>query len=84
MEDLTKKTTILFSPDLYRRLTQVAKQKGMSLGALVREACVQTYGLVDIDTRASAVDALGALSLPVAGTTQMKRESVPGADDLLP
>ena len=84
MEDLTKKTTNLFSPDLYRRLIEVAERKGVSVGALVREACVQVYGLVDMDTRASAVDALAGMSLPVAGTAQMKRESVPDADDLLP
>ena len=74
--ELSKKTTVLFSPELHERLTEFAAKRGVSLGELVREACVQSYGLVDADTRARAVTALGALRLPVSDATTMKRESV--------
>ncbi len=82
--ELSKKTTILFSPETNRSLTEIASRKGMSLGGLVREACTRAYGIVDSDARQSAVDALFALSLPVADVDQMKRESVPDAATLMP
>jgi hypothetical protein len=42
--ELSKKTTILFSPDTHARLTALAARRGTSLGDLVREACVAQYG----------------------------------------
>ena len=82
--DLTKKTTVLFSPELHRRLAEYAARRGVSLGELVREACVQTYGLVDTDTRTKAARALSEFSLPVGDVAEMKRESVPDSKALLP
>lgn len=81
--ELSKKTTILFSPAEHQRLSEVAARRGMSLGQLVREACTHLYG-VDMDTRLAAAAALARLSLPVGTPVAMKRESVPEADDLLP
>ena len=81
--DLSKKTTILFTPELHRRLKRVAKQRGVSIGELVREACVEQYGLVGTDKRRDAVAELAALELPVGDPTEMKRESVPDPDALL-
>jgi hypothetical protein len=82
--ELSKKTTILFSPDTHARLTALAARRGTSLGDLVREACVAQYGLVDTDTRVAAVAALTALSLPVASPRDLKQESVPSAHALMP
>ena len=82
--ELTKKTTVLFSPELHARLTEFAAKRGVSLGELVREACVHTYGLVDTDARANAVASLGALRLPVSDPVIMKKESMPHPDALLP
>lgn len=81
--ELLKKTTILFSPDLYDRLSEVAKQKGVSIGRLVREACEAQYGLVSPDERLRAVEEIGRLGLPVASVREMKRQSVPTPDELL-
>jgi predicted DNA-binding protein len=82
--ELTKKTTILFPPDLHERLSRLAEQQGTSLGDLVRKACEIQYGLVSAETRLEAVRQLAALSLPVGDPGTMKRESVPRAEDLLP
>ncbi len=82
--ELSKKTTILFSPDTHERLTALAARRGTSLGELVREACMAQYGLVDTDTRVAAAQALAALTLPVGSPRDMKQESVPGAHTLMP
>jgi hypothetical protein len=79
--EYSKKTTILFR---HERLVQLAAQKGVSLGYLVRSACEMQYGLVAAEERLEAVRGLARLSLPVAGTRTMKDQSVPDPSDLLP
>lgn len=81
---LTKKTTILFPPELHARLARLAEQKGTSLGELVRSACEKQYGLASRRERLAAVEALAALDLPVGTPEQMARESVPAPRDLVP
>ena len=82
--ELSKKTTILLSPEQHEQLTKIALERGCSMGSLVREACEKQYGLVNADERIAAVAALKELHLPVSSVKQMKRESVPKAGDLLP
>lgn len=82
--DLSKKTTLLFPPDLYSHLTRLAQLRGVSLGELVRRACEAQYGLVSRESRLSAVRELDAMSLPVGDPDQIERESVPSPEDLLP
>lgn len=81
--ELSKKTTILFSPEFYERLSRLAKQKGVSLGELVRSACERQYGLVSSEDRLEAVRSLAALALPVGEVGEMKKESVPKPQDLV-
>lgn len=75
--ELSKKTTILFSPGLHARLTRLAAEKGTSLGDLVRTACEQQYQETSREEKLAAVRALAALKLPVGSPRKMKRESVP-------
>lgn len=82
--ELTKKTTILFSPELHRRLSDLAARRGRSLGDLVREACEVQYGVLGGRDQVAAVSALARLELPVGTPAVMKRESVPDPDALLP
>jgi predicted DNA-binding protein len=82
--ELSRKTTILFSPELHDRLTRLAARRGTSLGGLVREACEAHYGLVPRDERIAAVEELARLSLPVASPEVLERESLPNPEDLLP
>jgi hypothetical protein len=82
--ELVKKTTILFSPRLHQHLSRLARQRGVSLGELVRAACKAQYGYVSPEDRLRAARELRSLRLPVDTPTKMKRQSVPGAKDLLP
>ena len=84
METLNKKTTILFSPSLHQRLTQLAEQKRTSLGELVRSACEREYRAAPTAERVAAVRRLAQLALPVASVRRMKRESVVDAGSLAP
>jgi predicted DNA-binding ribbon-helix-helix protein len=80
--DLTHKTTILLSESLYRQLTQLARERGQSLGELVRRACERQYGMSDRRERLAAVEALAALRLPVGPVERMVAESVADPQDL--
>lgn len=80
--ELSKKTTILFSPDLHERLARLAEQRNTSIGDLVRTAVERQYGLVSREERLEAVNALGALRLPVGSPDEMERESVPTAEEI--
>jgi hypothetical protein len=82
--ELMKKTTILFSSQQHALLTQLAQQRGVSFGQLVREACEAQYGTSSPEIRLRVVKALGELSLPVADVATMKRESVSSPKDALP
>ena len=82
--EMTKKTTILFPPDLHAHLVRVAAQRKTSLGALVREACEREYGMRSAAERLDAVQALAQMDLPVGTPEQMAAESVPTPDALTP
>lgn len=81
--ELSKKTTILFPQDLHQRLSLLAAQKGISLGELVRSACIQKYGNVSRKDRVDAVLSLAELELPVGDTQQMKKQSTPEPEELI-
>lgn len=79
MQTLTKKTTILFPPKMYRQLEHVAKQQGTSVAHLVRQAAIQRYLLPDRRTRLDAAKAIAAMNLPVGDWRTMEKEIVKGA-----
>ena len=74
MSTLTKKTTILFSPRMYRQLEQAAQQHGTSVAHLIRQAAIQCYLLPDRKTRREAAAAIASMQLPVADWPTMERE----------
>lgn len=79
--ELSRKTTILLSPQLHERLKAVARRRGVSMGELIRLACEETYGDVTADDRLEAVKTLSHLDLPVADVETMKRQSVPNVEE---
>lgn len=82
--ELSKKTTILFPPDLHERLTRQAEREGTSLGELVRRACRVEYGRPSPEERRQAVRELLSLDLPVGTPREMKEQSVTRPEDLVP
>ena len=82
--ELSKKTTILFPPELHERLSKLAAQRGESLGLLVRSACERQYGLSSLEERLAAVEDLASLDLPVGTPEEMARESVPTPEEIMP
>jgi len=82
--ELSKKTTILFPPEMHEQLVALAEQLGTSLGALVRRACQREYGIASTSQRLAAVRELRSLALPVATAEEMAAESVPRPGDLMP
>ncbi len=74
--ELSKKTTILFRPEMHKCLVKLAASRGMSLGDLVRSACEREYDLASREERLDAVGVLAGLHLPVGTPDEMALESV--------
>jgi len=81
MPALTKKTTILFPPKIYRQLEQIARQQSTSVAHLIRQAAIRCYLVPDRRTRLSAVEALAAMELPVSAWPQMEAEITRGVQN---
>jgi plasmid stability protein len=71
---LTRRTQLLLDDDLHRRLRETAVQRGISMGALIREAIDEKLSQVQ-DDRAKAIDELLAEEpMPVEDWPIMKRK----------
>jgi len=55
---LTKRVEVLFDPDHYRVMEQLARSQGKTVGALVRKAVEQQYLWPTIEQRRAAVQEL--------------------------
>jgi hypothetical protein len=74
MPSLTRRTQLLLDDDLHRRLREIATQRGISIGALIREAIDEKLSSVQ-DARAKAIDKLlAAEPMPVEDWPVMKRQ----------
>jgi hypothetical protein len=75
---LTRRTQLLLDDDLHRRLREIAAQRGISMGALIREAIDEKLSSVQ-DDRAEAIDELlAAEPMPVDDWPVMKKEMLEG------
>ena len=61
MHTLSQKTTILFSPELYRQLKDIALATQTSVGELIRRAVIREYMLSDKKKRLEAVKHLSQI-----------------------
>jgi len=82
--ELSKKTTILLSPRLYKMLKGISEVERVSIGELIRSACEKQYGLPAESEAIEAVQRLSAMALPVGTPDEMKREALPKAEELMP
>jgi plasmid stability protein len=74
MSQLTRRTQLLLDDDLHRRLRETAAERGISLGALIREAIDEKLSRVQED-RAEAIDELlAAPPMPVDDWPVMKKQ----------
>lgn len=76
MQTLTKKTTILFTPELYRQLHNIAKTLKISVAELLRQAAIKQYLLSDKKRRLEAVKHLSQIGGPVSDWETMEKEII--------
>jgi predicted DNA-binding protein len=79
MRQMTKKTTILFPPKIYKHLVQVAKRQNRSVGDLVRDAVEIQYGEGGVRARLHAVDALLRVNASIGEPSALEEEIKQGA-----
>jgi plasmid stability protein len=71
---LTRRTQLLLDDDLHRRLREIAAQRGISMGALIREAIDEKLSQAQ-DDRSRAIDKLlAAEPMPVDDWPVMKKQ----------
>jgi predicted DNA-binding protein len=73
---LTRRTQLLLDDELHSRLREIAAQRGISMGALIREAIDEKLSSVQ-DTRAEAIqELLDTEPMPVEDWPVMKRQMI--------
>jgi plasmid stability protein len=73
-QSLTRRTQLLLDDELHRRLRETAAERGISMGALIREAIDEKLSNTQ-DVRARAIDKLlAAPPMPVDDWPAMKKQ----------
>ncbi len=73
----TERTQVLLTPAQKKRLELIAKQRGVSLGSLIREA-VEHYSPPPQKEKEDVLEAMFKLNAPVAEWNQMEAEIAKG------
>lgn len=80
---LTRRTQLLLDDELHRRLREIAAQRGISMGALIREAVEEKLSSTGSQTRGLAAEldaiALRCAALPVLD--ERSEEEILGYDE---
>jgi predicted DNA-binding protein len=71
---LTRRTQLLLDDELHRRLHEAAAQRGVSMGALVREAIEDKLSRVQDDRARAIKELLAATPMPVDDWPVMKKQ----------
>lgn len=75
---VTERTQVLLSVEQRKRLEREAARRGISVGALIREA-IDAYTVPRRRPRSEALEALLGLDAPAPSWDQMKAEIIRGA-----
>jgi plasmid stability protein len=76
MPQLTRRTQLLLDDDLHRRLRETAAQRGISLGALIREAIDEKLSRAQDDRAKAFAKLLAAPPMPVDDWPVMKKQMI--------
>ena len=83
MPTLTRRTQLLLDDDLHQRLRNIAAERGISLGALIREAIDEKLARGQQTRSEAFTELLAAPPMPVDDWPVMKQEIVEGRYDKL-
>lgn len=78
MPTLTRRTQLLLDDDLHQRLRKIAAERGISLGALIREAIDEKLSRVQEVRSEAFAELLAAAPMPVDDWPVMKQEIIEG------
>lgn len=78
MPSLNRRTQLLLDDDLHRRLREIATQRGISLGALIREAIDEKLASMHDSRSRAFAKLLEAEPMPVDDWPVMKQEILEG------
>lgn len=75
---LSQRTQVLLTPEQRRRVERVAEERGLSVGAVIREA-IDRYLPARSRSRREALSAIKDLRLPVDDWPRIEEEIIKGA-----
>lgn len=78
MEQIEKKTTILLTPNLYRRLSRLSRLTKKSMGQLLREAAERQYFSGPSSEKAEIVRQMARMNAPVGEPEEIEAEILRG------
>lgn len=79
----TKKAQVLMEPEEYTRLEKIAREQGISLSELIRNAVRERY-LSKAADRQKALDEILGLGIPAEDWSNIDAELAEGRDGCLP
>lgn len=78
MEQIEKKTTILLTPTLYKRLHKLSRILGKSMGQLLREAAEKQYFSAPSVEKMKIVRRMAEMNIPVGSPEEIEAEILRG------
>jgi hypothetical protein len=69
----SKRAQVLFEPDAYERLEDIARRQGVSVGELIRRAVEEAF-FSSPETRRRALDGIRSMSIPLPDWEELEEE----------